>query len=172
MPAQLPHLARRATSGDSGNVLQAGLPLDKFLTASPPSWTLTSSGQLVLLGSHHGSGKAAEQLSAARRGGHSPVLPGPKERLRSRNSRRRGPGHPWRSPRHLVAEAWLRNTGAAGPDLVVPAAARFLGSPAQVRAQGRKPGLRETAACGCAGRTVTGRPEPRSVAHQGLPRPA
>jgi len=36
MPAQLPHLARRATSGDSGNVLQAGLPLDKFLTASPP----------------------------------------------------------------------------------------------------------------------------------------
>jgi hypothetical protein len=72
-----------------------------FLTASPPSRTLTSSGQLVL----------ARQAPWERLGGGTTFCgpPGwplscpflePHEPLRSRNSRRRGPGHPRRSPRH------------------------------------------------------------------------
>ncbi len=44
-----------------GTFCGPGCPLGTFLTASPPSGTLTSLGQLVLRGSHHGDGTAAEQ---------------------------------------------------------------------------------------------------------------
>jgi hypothetical protein len=124
MPAQLPRLAGALYRATSGTFCGLGCPLGRFLTASPPSRTLTSSGQLVL----------ARQAPWERLGGGTTFC-GP-------------PGWPLSCPSWspmspsgratavaaiqdilgdrqdtVVAEAWLRNTGAALPPACVAAGA-------------------------------------------------
>ena len=115
---------RCAILGDFGTFCGLGCPLGKFLTVLPPSGTLTSSGQLVL----------ARQAPWERLGGGTTFC-GP-------------PGWPLSCPSWspmspsgratavvavqdilgdhqdtVVAEAWLRNTGAALPPACVAAGA-------------------------------------------------
>jgi hypothetical protein len=174
MPAQPPRLAGTLHRATPGTFCGPGCPLSKFLTASPPSRTLTSSGQLVL----------ARQSPWERLGGGTTFC-GP-------------PGWPLSCPSWSPRSAFGRGTAVAvvqhilgdhqgtiragpltslnclgahaagaGPGLVIRQAATRLPQTAQVLAQGRKPRLRETAAGGCAGRTRHGTTGARSVEDQG-----